>query len=320
MANETETETERGHHGCAQPTGMASNCMMMDQKEKPLMLPDEVLQLLQGGESVTVEFKLRFSGSPQFARLVTGLANSQGGVVIYGVDDSGNPVGLGGREINQASEAIRKVSYSLLPTHLGFSPISMHNVIVDGKRLLVIRVPEFPDSVKPIRTADGRIYRRQGVIVAEEKAPSTKPSKSAAVAATKIFVSMSFREDEEPALVDYFEAMKRAAASVGVRRDLIRIDELQGDFDIVPEIEDTIREADLIIADFTMNRPNVYYEAGIARGMKKRTIRTARNDTELHFDVSSRKFILYANATQLEVQLTEALRYAIEQIPKDGTR
>jgi len=125
---------------------------------------------------------------------------------------------------------------------------------------------------------------------------------------------MSFREDEEPALVDYFEAMKRAASLLPGPHKIYRVDQAHGDFEIVPEIEKNIKESDLVIVDFTMNRPNVYYEAGIARGLDKHSVRTARKGTELPFDVATRKCYFYANATQLELILREPLLEAYKKL------
>jgi len=59
-----------------------------------------------------------------------------------------------------------------------------------------------------------------GAIVELQPAPAQAP----AVRRIRVFVAMSFRDEEEPALVDYFEAMKRAAASTGLPIELVRID------------------------------------------------------------------------------------------------
>lgn len=125
-----------------------------------------------------------------------------------------------------------------------------------------------------------------------------------------VFVAMSFRVEEDPALVDYFEAMRRAAYSTRLPLDIRRIDSVQGDFEISQRILEEIDAAKIVIADFTLSPRNVYFEAGYARGKGKRVIQTARKDTHLEFDTRGWKTIFYKNATELEVALAQALSSA----------
>jgi hypothetical protein len=128
-----------------------------------------------------------------------------------------------------------------------------------------------------------------------------------------VFVAMSFREEEEPALVDYYEAMKRAAKATDYPIELDRIDE-PGDFEISQEIMDRIQAADIVIADFTLSPPNVYFEAGFARGCPKRIIQLARKETHLEFDVRNWHTLFYRNATELEAKLMPELVGAYGQV------
>jgi len=71
-----------------------------------------------------------------------------------------------------------------------------------------------------------------------------------------VFVAMSFREEEEPSLVDYFRAMERATKETKLPIDLVRVDLVEGDYEISQKIMDEINKA-----DFTLNSRNVYFEA-----------------------------------------------------------
>ena len=84
-----------------------------------------------------------------------------------------------------------------------------------------------------------------------------------------MFVAMSFRDEVEPALVDYFHAIKRAAGSVRAPIKVLRIDLDEGDYEISQKLMDRIDEADIVLADFTLTPPNVYFELGYARGRGK---------------------------------------------------
>lgn len=125
-----------------------------------------------------------------------------------------------------------------------------------------------------------------------------------------VFVAMSFRIDEDPALIDYFEAMRRAADKTRLPLDLRRIDRVEGDFEISQRILTEIDIAGIVIADFTLSPRNVYFEVGYARGKGKRVIQTARKDTHLEFDTRGWKTIFYRNATELEAALAQALTSA----------
>ncbi|MFD5252862.1 helix-turn-helix domain-containing protein [Streptomyces bobili] len=280
---------------------------------------EEVRRLLKQGESDTVEFKTSAPrSSHELAKQLASLANTRGGVVVYGVAPTGQPVGMSIADMGHLRTRVQKVAESLIRPADDQYSIRFQTILLDGERLLLVFVPDLPEYVKPVRLADGSTYERRpdgGTFQTSEGISSSHSENSSTSASMfTIFVSMSFREDEEPALVDYFEAMKRAASLLPGPHRIYRVDQAHGDFEIVPEIEKNIKESDLVIVDFTMNRPNVYYEAGIARGLDKYSVRTARKGTELPFDVATRKCYFYANATQLELILRDPLLEAYEKL------
>jgi hypothetical protein len=123
----------------------------------------------------------------------------------------------------------------------------------------------------------------------------------------RVFVAMSFRQREEPTLVDYWHAMQRAAKRARREFNLVRLDEVDGDYDIVDRIYREIDTAHLVIADLTLSSANVYLEIGYARGRQKRVIQTCRSDTRLEFDVRNWRTLVYQNATMLEHKLLREL-------------
>jgi nucleoside 2-deoxyribosyltransferase len=127
---------------------------------------------------------------------------------------------------------------------------------------------------------------------------------------------MSFRAEEEPELVDYFEAMKRACLATKLPIELVRIDLVEGDYEISQKIMDEIDEADIVLADFTLSPANVYFELGYARGCKRRIIQTARRGAKLEFDARNWRTIFYRNATELEESLKSALNDAYAETVK----
>jgi nucleoside 2-deoxyribosyltransferase len=128
------------------------------------------------------------------------------------------------------------------------------------------------------------------------------------------FVAMSFREEEKPALVGYYRAIKRAVEGVSLPIELRRIDFVDGDYEISQQIMDEIDQAEIVITDFTLSARNVYFELGYARGKQKRIIQTARKETTLEFDVRNWRTMFYRNATELEEKLVPELRAAYNDV------
>jgi hypothetical protein len=264
---------------------------------------DEILNQVRRGESEEVELKRNLKNDEEIARLISSMANTKGGTILVGFDDDGELTGLSDSQLGITSVRIQNIARSLLP-----EPVRMRPAVIDGLNVLAVDIPQAPDHVKPLRTASGQAFVREGSATRQlgtsliPVPPHDRPM--------SLFVAMSFRFEEEPALVDYFEAIKRAAGASGVPIAVDRMDLIEGDYEISSAVEDRIRKSDAVLADFTLNSPNVYFEAGIARGAGKYVIRTARKETELPFDIRTWRTILYANATQLETQLIDPLRMA----------
>ena len=116
--------------------------------------------------------------------------------------------------------------------------------------------------------------------------------------------------------MDYFHAMKRAVERTKLAITVKRMDLMEGDYEISQQLMTEIDDADIVLADFTLNSSNVYFELGYARGNKKRVIQTARKDVPLEFDVRNWRTIVYRNATELEEKLLLELKAAHAEIMK----
>jgi nucleoside 2-deoxyribosyltransferase len=68
---------------------------------------------------------------------------------------------------------------------------------------------------------------------------------------------------------------------------------------IVDRIMDGIRAAHFVVADLTLERPNVYLEVGYAWGLNKPVILLAREGQRLHFDLSHHKCLFYTRIGKL---------------------
>ncbi|HTN75219.1 MAG TPA: hypothetical protein VL096_08230 [Pirellulaceae bacterium] len=118
-----------------------------------------------------------------------------------------------------------------------------------------------------------------------------------------VFVAMPFTED--------FEDMYQFGIYATMRRlgyVCERVDESAFTGNIVERITDGIKNAEFVIADLSLERPNVYLEVGFAWGLKKPVILVAREGQRLHFDLSHHKCLFYRTIGKLSESLEVMIR------------
>lgn len=74
---------------------------------------------------------------------------------------------------------------------------------------------------------------------------------------------------------------------------VLRADDIQSNQSIMRDIISHIENAELIVADLTLNNPNVYYELGIAHSFLKKVILLTQDIDELPFDLRPYRVIVY---------------------------
>ena len=131
--------------------------------------------------------------------------------------------------------------------------------------------------------------------------------------ANAAFIIMAFGEGPSPGylpIVDIHAAIKRGCDAVSIKAH--RVDEVEHSGSITSLILEEIRRHRFLISDLTHERPNVYYEIGLAHGMQKEVVLTAHKGTTLHFDIAAFNVIIYASGTELEERIAKRLRARIE--------
>jgi hypothetical protein len=269
---------------------------------------ERVKEFISQGESQRVEFKSRLPSEDIIAKSLAAFANSEGGVFIIGVNDDATIVGVPENEINRTLEVLRNVSKSLLRWSI---PVA--TATIDNHKVVYAYVGVAPKEYAPVVTSRGEVFVRQGDHIALVRGVPA-PAKSSGSVQVVIFVAMSFRNEEEPSLVDYWAAMERAVKETGLPIKLCRIDLQEGDYEISQQIMDEIDAADIVLADFTLSPRNVYFELGYARAMRRYVIQTARKDTVLEFDNRNWRTLFYRNATELEAGLIPAINNAYTEV------
>lgn len=107
-------------------------------------------------------------------------------------------------------------------------------------------------------------------------------------------------------LDDVLDAIKEAANRCGIQAE--RVDEPHSSERITDRILESIRKAEFVIVELTGSRPNVFYEAGYAQGLRKTPIYIARDGTKLEFDLKDYPVIFYRSLKALKDALEARLR------------
>ena len=302
---------------------------------------DNLRKIIATGENDTVEFKERLPPTNLLLSQISAFSNSKGGILIIGVNDKGVVTGIQESEVSTTHQRLGKSASMLIGA--GYEQ-GIANI--DGKQIVYLVVPPREEESQPVYTPRGKVFVRQGesnialepsqipvmLIPSEmswvnvsagkdqheldEVAQPEETEKGKEDGEIEVFVAMSFREEEEPALVDYYSAIERAASNTKLPISVTRMDLEDGDYEISQQIMIKIDECDVVLADFTLEPRNVYFELGYARGKKKRVIQTARKKTKLEFDIRNWKTVFYRNATELEAALDKEFKAAYKELKK----
>src|SRR5215207_10897483 len=115
----------------------------------------ELLRLLRGGEDTYLELKVRLSNSEKITQGIVALANTNGGTIIFGVNDQLRIEGVSNPEWVQ-EELARICREEIVPPII---PLIDNIAFDSGKRIVALDVQS---RRKPYRTRDGRFYMRFG--------------------------------------------------------------------------------------------------------------------------------------------------------------
>ncbi len=115
----------------------------------------ELLRLIKGGEDTFLELKVKLSNTEKIAQEIIALANTGGGVIVFGVNDQLRVEGVDDPESVQ-EELVRICREEIQPSLVPFiDRIALDN----GRRIVALDVD---GKRRPYRTRDGRFYLRIG--------------------------------------------------------------------------------------------------------------------------------------------------------------
>src|SRR3954453_13909114 len=130
----------------------------------------ELMRLVRGGEDSYLELKVKLSNVEKITQEIVALANTEGGVIIFGVNDQLRVEGVDDSEGVQ-SELVRICREEINPPLVPFiDRIAFDN----GRRIVAL---DIEGKRRPYRTRDGRFYLRIG----SEKREATREELSALI-------------------------------------------------------------------------------------------------------------------------------------------
>lgn len=115
----------------------------------------ELLRLIRGGEDTYLELKVKLSNSERIAQGIVALANTDGGTIIFGVNDQLRIEGVSNPEWVQ-QELNRICREEIVPPIV---PMIDTIAFDSGKRVVAL---DIDGKRRPYRTKDGRFYLRFG--------------------------------------------------------------------------------------------------------------------------------------------------------------
>jgi len=116
---------------------------------------NELVRLIRGGEDTYLELKVKLSNPERITQGIVALANTNGGTIIFGVNDQLRIEGVSDPEVVR-DELVRICRDEIVPPLV---PLIDMIAFDSGKRVVAIDVEA---RNRPYRTRDGRFYMRFG--------------------------------------------------------------------------------------------------------------------------------------------------------------
>jgi predicted HTH transcriptional regulator len=175
------------------------------------MRRNELRDLIGSGESSTLEFKRKFTTVEKIARELIAFANTTGGRLLIGVDDSGKVIG-----VDSEKEQIDQVLVSLSSIE---PPLDHHIEVVEieFKDVIVVTIPSsnrrphhFSHPDDPARPHDRPVFIRDGEQSVQASREMTKILRGMNPDSPPMTLSIG---DREQRLFAYLERHQRASVA-----------------------------------------------------------------------------------------------------------
>ena len=169
----------------------------------------DLRDIINSGESSTVEFKRKFTTTEKIAREIIAFANTVGGYLLIGVDDDGSIVGV--QSEKEQIGQVEVATHAIIPALV----VEIEIVELDYRDVVVIRVPNseykphrFISDDPNERPHERKTYIRQGESSVAASKEMTRILAGQNASAKPITISIGERERR---LFTYLESHGRAS-------------------------------------------------------------------------------------------------------------
>ena len=121
------------------------------------METSELLKIIELGEDSKHQFKEKIADARKLAAEMVAFSNSQGGMIIIGVDDRGGVVGLSSSEVNKINQLISNAATNNVKPAIN---VITENLEIDDKKLIVVNVNQGLN--RPYCDNDGAYWIKSG--------------------------------------------------------------------------------------------------------------------------------------------------------------
>ncbi|MBX3009136.1 MAG: putative DNA binding domain-containing protein [Melioribacteraceae bacterium] len=111
------------------------------------MTRKKIIQMIEHGENITIEFKQRFSSHEKIAKEMIAFANTRGGYILFGVEDDGSIYGLESERSD--IELIKETAERYCEPAVQYK---LESIEIEKKDLIAVQV--FESEFKPNRMQD----------------------------------------------------------------------------------------------------------------------------------------------------------------------
>lgn len=117
----------------------------------------ELIERISNGEDSYTQFKQQIISSKDLAKEFVAFSNADGGILIFGVDDDENIVGLEKQDIEKIGQLVGNVGQENVkpPIH----PLTQ-NLTINDKRVTIVTIES--GFAKPYKTSSGIYYTKSG--------------------------------------------------------------------------------------------------------------------------------------------------------------
>ncbi|MCL1911236.1 MAG: putative DNA binding domain-containing protein [Leptospirales bacterium] len=122
----------------------------------------ELLDIIENGETNRVQFKREFDNQEKIAAEMIAMANSQGGMIIFGIEDkTGNIVGLDYTNLQSIGNKVATIANDLIkPQVYILTEVVSIDDKTEQKKIMIVHVDE--GIAKPYKDNSGIIWIKQG--------------------------------------------------------------------------------------------------------------------------------------------------------------